>query len=622
MAASRAGSPSPLNRLFTPGERLGWVFRDRHALQRPFPEARPAAPLISAESLARLARAEVGLAQRVAKALAWGIAGSVLIGLGWVAYALQSEVDIRVAGAATALPLVAAAAVVWAQLRERRSAAEALEVHRTAVKDAYVDEVAAWQQRRAGFLAGERAAIEGLDEWGAVRMPPGGSRFDVFGGTLTGWEGLLTVFGTSVLAGRRPVTVVDLSREAVSAELAQLATGLGIAVTSYRLPADLPDCDLLAGLEAEQVVDVLVEAMHQGTVTDRVERSTDRLLLDALRQALRDEVSVGRLLAGLRVLMREPGDASALRPAERDRIAEELFSDDYRRAALPNLRRIQSLLSPLAQMGTRPGTTTASQLLRLAVDPGTRTAGSELVHDLLVQWLVHRVTRGGQPPGSTLVVVGADELPPAHLERLCDACERRDVRVVNLFRHLREGSLRAIGGGTAGFMRLGNHEEAAAAADYIGREHRFAVSQLTRTLTGGSSHSEGDSWARDWTRTVQHAEQTGWSDASTRQRVYEYTVEPRGLQGLPDYALVLVEHSVRGPVLTGVECNPEIALLPRVSMDPLPGVGREPGAAVGREPAPPEVERASRRGRPGIEAGPPIPPGQAYRPVNSAVRRG
>lgn len=600
------GRSTPLTRLFAPGERLGWVFQDRRLRMQEFPERRPPLPVIHREPLDRLDRAETGLPGRVTRALVWGLLGTVLAGAGWYVYGLRSAVDLRVAAVSAAVPLLVGGLVAWSQLWRRRSAAEALEMHRLAVKDAYVDEVAAWQRRRDAFVARQLSEINRLDEWAAAPPPDGVRRLDVFGGTLAGWQGLLTVLGTSLLPGR-PVTVVDLSREDVSAELGFLAARHGLTTATVALPADLPRCDLLAGLAPDEIVDVLVESMYHGTAEDRPSRSTDRLLLAAVCQALGGEVTIGRLVAGVQVLMREPGDASALRPAEREHIAEELFSDDYRRDAMASLRRIQSYLHPLRTLGSVRAAVPTAPLLRLVLSGGVRTAGSELLADLLVQWLVTRVTGGEQPAGSALIVVGADDLPPTRLSRLSDACERREVRLVNLFRQLREGGLRAVGGGAAGFMRLGNPEEAAAAADAIGREHRFVVSQITRTLSGGTSHSEGDSWARDWTRTVQHAEQTGWSDASSRQRVYEYVVEPRSLQSLPDYALVLVEHTLQGPALTAVECNPEIALLPRVSTAPRPPVRPPAGTGTVHGPAA-AIPGAARAAAP-IEPGRRLPAG-------------
>ena len=58
--------------------------------------------------------------------------------------------------------------------------------------------------------------------------------------------------------------------------------------------------------------------------------------------------------------------------------------------------------------------------------------------------------------------------------------------------------------------------------------------------------------------------------------MFEHQVQPRALQQLPDYALVLVEHRPGGTTVRTVEVNPEIAQLTDPSAGPArPGV--DPG---------------------------------------------
>jgi hypothetical protein len=75
-----------------------------------------------------------------------------------------------------------------------------------------------------------------------------------------------------------------------------------------------------------------------------------------------------------------------------------------------------------------------------------------------------------------------------------------------MFRHLREDTLHMLGGGSAAFMRLGNHAEAEQAASYIGRQHKFVLSQLTATSGGNQSltrsdtqgYGDSDTSSRSW----------------------------------------------------------------------------------------------------------------------------
>src|SRR5580658_10475856 len=141
-------------------------------------------------------------------------------------------------------------------------------------------------------------------------------------------------------------------------------------------------------------------------------------------------------------------------------------------------------------------------------------------------------------------------------------------------------------------MRLGNHAEADQAAAYIGRQHKFVLSQRTATLGGNQtltrtdtdgygatdtssrswrefhlgpgSRSRGTSTSRNWSTAQSRADGTSWSDATSTQRVYEYAVEPAVLQNLPENALLLVGRNTASP-LQPVACHPEIITLPGVT---------------------------------------------------------
>jgi hypothetical protein len=200
-----------------------------------------------------------------------------------------------------------------------------------------------------------------------------------------------------------------------------------------------------------------------------------------------------------------------------------------------------------------------------------------------------------------------------------------------------------LGGGAAAFMRLGHHAEAEQAAAYIGRQHRFVISNVTATLGGSDTHtltetegqtttdtihvgghagwpggsqrrglrnaghdesprhSRSRSVARNWSTARSWAESTNWSNAAASQRVYEYAVEPAVLQNLPDQALLLVTRGSGGPVLTSVECDPAIVTLPRVSSAPLPDPAdvRLPGRGTGPLPGPGRPELSG----PGVTLG-------------------
>ena len=70
-------------------------------------------------------------------------------------------------------------------------------------------------------------------------LPGPALRVDVFGGSLLGWQALLTTHGTSLLAAQ-PLLVVDLTGELACAELAGLATAAGVPAATWAPPACSP----------------------------------------------------------------------------------------------------------------------------------------------------------------------------------------------------------------------------------------------------------------------------------------------------------------------------------------------------------------------------------------------
>ncbi|MEV1288636.1 hypothetical protein [Micromonospora sp. NPDC049679] len=614
--------------LLTPGERLGWIFSDRNGSRRRFGDPPPAPPTPPYDLIARAQAVKRKQPGRMITVGAVGLTTALLLGCCGVAVGLVHDRAGTALGTLTVLALAVTAgamALVRAYYGRLKGEVKAAEAERRAWYDrAYAD----WSARRAAFDRDEETRIEALPEWRAATLRPDARRVDIVGGSLWGWEAVLTVLGASLLATRAPLTVVDFSGEAVGRELLRVAQENGVDVDLLFLPDDLAESDLLAGLDRRQLVDVLVEAMHGDEQAGRAERALDDRILTAICDALGDDLSMPRLVAALRVLLDEPapasvsvstGDTSSGEPSpgevltarERERIAGELFGEEVRRQAHPALRRMEAYLTPLAALGTRRRVREPATLTCLAAATDGRTARGELLDDLVVQWLIRRVAAGAEELGS-LVIAGADDLPRRDIERLSDLCERRGVRLVLLFRHLRDASAQTLGGGAVGFMRLANHDEARQAADFIGRQHRFTLTRVTRTLGGAQTHStaetegtadsEGRSshgllgliatrgrdetrtWSvtRNWSQTRSVADAINWSEAGTRERVYEYAVEPRALQDLPDYALLLVQWQPSGSVVVPVECNPDLISLPRLSMDPLLPV----------ETAPPAVESA------------------------------
>jgi hypothetical protein len=591
--------PTPLPQLATPGERLGWIFNDRNLYRRRYLEPPPQPAMVPPHLLERLARAQRGMGRRIAISLGAGIGLAVLISccgsLAQLGNSGQSGAGAVVFVFALLAFMAGVGGAVLAGVAPTL-AKKSLETAQQQIQQEYQHAYAAWDSRRQWHDQQQQLAVDAMFEWGAATPAPGTRRVDIIGGTTYGWEAVLTVFGGSLLATRGHMTLVDFTGEALCGELMQLAGLTERSVHEYRMPSQLAQFDLVDGLEAGELVDCLVEAMYgdaQGA--NRAERSQDSMLLREICGILAPTVSMARLLAALRVLTDRPVQA-ALTREETDRLLD-LQPDESRRQMHQHLRRIEAFLHPLESMGSEPAEPGTPDLTCLIADGDGRNAQNELLKDLLVQRLARQVRHEAVPMGS-LVLIGADEVHHRSIEKLSTLCERRGIRLVLFFGHLRDESLHTIGGGEVALMRLGNHQEANQAADFIGKGHKFVLSQLTRTLGGNDTHTiadtigesethggsdgssrsglhfssqRGSNWSRtrNWSQTESQAKGTNWSDAQSVQRVYEYALEPRVLQDLPEYAMILVKGEGRGSVVQAVEVDPAIVTLPRVSMAPL-----------------------------------------------------
>lgn len=274
---------------------------------------------------------------------------------------------------------------------------------------------------------------------------------------------------------------------------------------------------------------------------------------------------------------------------------------------------------------------------------------------------------------------GEQGLQRRHLEQLAQVCERRGSQLVLLHPHLRDAAEQMIGGGTVAFMKLGNHQEANVAADFIGREHSFVLHSLTDTegrtvntsvaktvgssVSRGTTYSESVTRGRNWGSSSStsyqgganpfssssstnsggsYSETTGTSTSVTystnestthttgdsdstslatgRQRVYEYVLEPTQLQALAEFSLLVVERRAGGAVLVHpADCNPNIVFLDRVSMTPLPQFDPAPTAQL-VAPQPPVPQQPypaypAAPQQPYVPAPQPSAPPQSYAPV-------
>jgi hypothetical protein len=584
MTIQPALPPDQAPLLFEPGPRLGWVFRDRRSLITPYGEAPPDPRPLAGDVAARQARA-----QRAWRAAVRWVARP-LLPLALVCYAAalflqHANRHAHTGGLVAASVLLAVAGIGWpawclAQMLATRRL-DPQRIHQAAVHQ--------WRQRAAAHESAESSRLASVPEWTAA-VPPG-LRTDVYGGTLAGWQSLLAVHGASLLAAR-PLLVADFTGQGASSvltTLARTASGEGLV---HLLPSGLGTSGILSGLTGQQFATALTEAIHAGQDSTRADRAVDVRVLQQLTGALGGHLSPARLAAAIQTALGADIPAGILTQGETDTIAGALFTGGYRSQIGPSLVRLDAFASGLARYDTATPAR-AAWFTCLALEPGPRSAFTELLTALTLQWLtVHVTSMTGDGPA--VIIAGADDISHTHLEALTGACEQRNVPLTLLFRHLRDDATTMIGGAaTTGFMRLGNHREADQAAAFIGRTHRFVLSgwtaahggeQAATRTTGsshGTSHSRGYSADHSWDldgaasssghsrqyerrqeQSSSDARTTGqnWSDAQNFQRVYEYQVEPSVLQTLPDNALLLPSQPAGN--VQAVECDPQIVTLP------------------------------------------------------------
>ncbi|MEN3609159.1 hypothetical protein AAH979_06370 [Plantactinospora sp. ZYX-F-223] len=476
--------------------------------------------------------------------------------------------------------------------------------------DRYEAEAGPWAARRRAAREEAEDQINGLPFWFPLG-PHDDGRVDVYGGTPRGWCCLLLTMGASLVGAGARLSLLDLTREGVGRPLVLLAEAHNRSVRQLNLPADAPGLNLLAGLEGREVAELLVVAAHAAEPAASPERHTlDMRVVGQVCDILAPELTIARVCAGLRTLLRQepfPGPGSVLTVDEYERL-HEAFGEVSRKTLEDRIGAIEARLHPLLRFGAHSGAPVLDGTVEISVVEVDEAAGdlaAEMLAPLLLNVAAAHAQHGTGGAGGrrALVVAGADLVPRAQLERLDRIARRRDIRLVYLFRHVRQDAEQLLGsGGPVVLMRVGNAKEAEAATNFIGREHRFVVSQLTiaagtgtsestsTTRTHGTSRSETRSDSRTFgaghgsrtsgrsvTEGTSESTSHGTSDGTStsfnesvgRQRNYQLTVEPRQLQTLPETALFVVDPERReGPRARLGDCNPWIVTAGRVQDEP------------------------------------------------------
>lgn len=638
----------PPEPLIAAAERWGWEYRDPRSTTPPFPDSPPAPGVSSPQWPATLAtrleraRSRRGVNGRIAVALT-AVSVGVAVPLGPLPAAAPALAVLGFGARAWLRPL-------WLRRRTHREYQRWL-AGCIAGHAELQPQVAGWWQRRFAHERQTAAQADSAPQWFPLR-PATVERADVCGGSPSGWRHLVAATAGSLLGTGAQVTVLDLTQESVTEPLRSATARAGLRAEVRTLTARTAAVNILSGLSAQDAAVVVAEAVHGAArETSHEARSVDATVLQQVCEALTGPITFARLHAALRVLMRQeppPSGPDSLLSLEEYAGLDRLFGEAARRGAEERVFRLAAALQRLAPLGTDPAgrpllQDEAAALRVVEVSEALPDLTVELVHQVLFQVMLHDLQQQEARPerAQVLVVAGADTLSRAHVERLDLLARRRGVRLVVMFRHLREDAVDLLGGGDAAlFMRMGNAKEAEAAATFIGKEHRLVASQFTTSRSDSSSQSISDSTSQSsgtqesmstgsqWSRSrgldfglffqspgrtgsTSHGGQsstttgtsTTWTDGQSTssqsgtstsesvgyQRTYDYTVTPKFLQELSPTAFVLVDPRDPGSPRLG-DCDPAILDQPGVA-DHVPTETPKPAESAGppdqAEPAEP-----------------------------------
>lgn len=475
-----------------------------------------------------------------------------------------------------------------------------------ALRTEHDTQIAAWRRRIEAFERDEelRWQKEQASQWLSVQLSPSARVLTIFGGSAPGWGSMLTTFGASALAVGGRLTILDLSERGTTNELCAMAHQRGSHVRVSEMPGGLNHAGLLGGLAPLALANLLADVLHaRDDRPAREEKARDRKILSTVCTNLGSPVTLPRVQAGLRALrlLRATGDVQPLSDDEFDRISAA-FSDDERTELSKRVididHQLDSFLGLASQLGENESVTPdAYDLHVLTIARENESLDNEYFVDLLFQLLL-RQFRHGEPERDSpdiFLIAGADRLSSRDLETMARFAERESVKLVYLFERLTKDGQSILGvGGYAAFMKLGNHEDAKIACDYIGKDFKFVVNQITKgtstgtTETTGTSYTEGDttgtstppglmgpfrrtrsrSRSRSWTDSRSTAESVTDSESTAEGRVEELLVQPHEIQQLSDTSLFYVEMAGHRRVAF-VDCSPEIVGQPGVAQQPL-----------------------------------------------------
>jgi hypothetical protein len=376
---------------------------------------------------------------------------------------------------------------------------EAQREQQAAEREEYARQLRGWQQRAA---ASARRA-----HWHPVTLPVTVNRLDVAGGTMAGWSALLATMAVARLAAGGEVTVVDLTGGGVVADLLAVARHQGARPLLWRLPADLPRLNLGAEFSQELLADVLARTVAAtagpGTTPGgQHDPAEDAALLRRVLAVLGDGATLAQLAAALRAVGEIGGPSDHLSSARltSDQLARlgTLAGRGARPVLIERAWAMESRLQALSSLASGLVSHPASALRVAWLDSRAASLDSGTLAAYLVIALAEtlRQSRPGPRWQQCVFLLGAERLPADVVDGLCDAAELTGTGLLLGYRSIAPHVRDRLGRGdtAVAFMRLGNAADARLAAEQIGTEHRFVISQLTDTVGASVSDTAGGSF--------------------------------------------------------------------------------------------------------------------------------
>ncbi len=533
---------------FQPGQvSLGWQHELLHA-DPGLPPRRPVPPdpeRVNPGWLAAQRREETLISRPARQAAAGGVllaGAAVLLGwAGWVNPVLTGLGVVTFGGLAAAGAVSAwrgrqgLKAAIAAETRRVAAARAAQERDLFAAQEEHARRFRAWQSRQRAF--------RGQALWYPVVLPEQTDRVDLVGGTMAGWSALLTSVGVPLLASGNAITVLDLSEGAVARDLVALAGPLGVGPLVWVLPGDLPRFDLGVGLPATAMADILTAcASADRAAAGGHDPAPDHALLARLLEVLGDGAQICQVTAALRALAqvgdpREDVRQGRLTAVQLERITGLFGRGAADRVVIERAWALEARLRVLERLGSDPAPVPRSRLRVVAADPGGGALGNGVLAAYVTVALTHllRQARPGRPWRHTVCVAGAQVLPGELIDRLAGACEATRTGLVVAYRSIPPHVAQRLGRGNAALavMRLGNAEDAKAASEQIGAQHRFVLSQLTDTVgasvsdTAGASYTSTVGTAQSESLSRSRSESSGRSRGHGRTRPGGAPLAPR-----------------------------------------------------------------------------------------------